>query len=53
MPEKSFAISEREVEILAHRLLPEIKKFLRMRKSEKNLKSGRLNESITIKRLIR
>lgn len=27
MPEKSFAISEREVEILASRLLPEIKKF--------------------------
>jgi len=27
MPEKSFAISEREVEILARRLLPEIKKF--------------------------
>gem|GEM_PF-2630786 len=27
MPEKSFVISDREVEILAYRLLPEIKKF--------------------------
>ena len=27
MPEKSFAISEREIEVLARRLLPEIKKF--------------------------
>jgi len=35
MPEKSFAISEREVEILARRLLPEIKKEFEKWKAER------------------
>jgi len=53
MPEKSFVISDREVEILAYRLLPEIKKFFANEEIKKEFESGRLNGSTALKKLIR